>query len=165
MVGRFGMFYSTAGQEWDAPAAAGPEHRAVKIEHIRAGKSQGYLAYLDGKAVGWCNAAPRDSYAKVRRYKAASDDTPAVGSIMCFVVAAPYRGRGVATALPSAACDGLREQGLRLTEAYPTTKSPAEPHQVPWSAHNYHGPLEMYLKNHFTKHLELDGWAVVRKQL
>lgn len=164
--GCFCMFYSTPGDAWDASPAAGPEHRAARIEHTKTGKSHGYLAYLDGKVVGWCNAAPRDSYANLRRYRAVVDETLMVGSIVCFVVAAPYRGRGVATALLNAACEGLREQGMRLAEGYPTTQSPPTvPYPVPWSAHNYHGPLEMYLKNGFAVHRQMDGWAILRKSL
>lgn len=159
-------FHETRGDEWDASANAFDEHMTAKVARIEAGRSQGYLAYMDDTVVGWCNAAPRDSYANLRRYAAAIDDTPDVGSIVCFVVAAPYREHGVATALLDAACDGLRDQGMRLAEAYPTTKEPpTQPYQVPWTAHNYHGPLRMYLSSGFYVHRQMDGWVIVRKRL
>jgi len=159
-------FYESAEDPWDASQAAFERHRNEKVERIRAGRSHGYLAYSEGKVVGWCNAAPRESYANLRRYTAAIDDTADVGSIVCFVVAAPYRGRGVATALLDAACDGLRGQGMRIAEGYPTTKEPpTQPYQVPWTAHNYHGPLRMYLSSGFYVHRQMDGWVIVRKRL
>jgi hypothetical protein len=37
----------------------GVENRARACERIDGGPMQGYLAYLDGTAVGWCEAAPR----------------------------------------------------------------------------------------------------------
>ncbi len=46
--------------DWDSLPAA--QNRQSAIERIAAGKMQGYLAYSDGKAVGWCRAAPRESF-------------------------------------------------------------------------------------------------------
>ena len=35
------------------------ENRRCAGERIASGAMRGYLAYLDGEVVGWCNAAPR----------------------------------------------------------------------------------------------------------
>jgi hypothetical protein len=32
------------------------ERRAMAVEYVNSGKIQGYLAYFDGRIVGWCNA-------------------------------------------------------------------------------------------------------------
>lgn len=162
----FCVFYRDPSHTGDSSPEKIDVHRPKAIELVRSGEQQGSLAYADGKVVGWCNAGPREGYRALRRYAAAVDGTPDVGAIMCFVVAAPYRGKGVATALLNAACDGLREQGMRIVEAYPTmTEPPTQPHEVPWSAHNYHGPLRMYLSNGFFLHKQMDGWAIVRKRV
>ncbi len=42
---------------WSARTAS--ENRGHAIRRGASGKMRGHLAYLDGKVVGWCNAAPR----------------------------------------------------------------------------------------------------------
>lgn len=46
-------------QEWDD--RTGADNRAVMSDLIRRGQAQGLLAYVDGRPVGWCHAAPRPS--------------------------------------------------------------------------------------------------------
>ncbi|MGH2631874.1 MAG: GNAT family N-acetyltransferase [Tepidiformaceae bacterium] len=41
-----------------------------------------------------------------------------VKAVVCFVVAKPFRGRGIATRLLSAACDGFRARGVHTVEAW-----------------------------------------------
>src|SRR3712207_716032 len=53
----FYYHFSGSSQEWNARAAA--ENRADKSALIERGEARGYLAYADGKPVGWCHAAPR----------------------------------------------------------------------------------------------------------
>ena len=64
-------------------------------------------------------------------------------------------------------CAKFRREGLAVAEAYPTTAPPSGPYadQIPWSAHNHTGPLEMYRKAGFTLHRQLERFAVVRKSL
>jgi GNAT superfamily N-acetyltransferase len=159
-------FYRDPSHDGDSSPQRAGVRRPKAIEIVRSGEQKGYLAYADDKVVGWCNAGPRDGYRALRRFEAARDDTPDVGSILCFVVAAPYRGRGVATALLGAACDGLAAQGMRIAEAYPsTTEPPTQPWKVPSDQHEYHGPLKMYLSNGFALYKQMEGWAIVRKAI
>jgi GNAT superfamily N-acetyltransferase len=159
-------FYDTPGKDWDATAKAGPEHRAARASLISAGKAQGLLAYIDDKPVGWCNAQPRTSFVNMRSYKVALTELEErVGSIMCFVVAPDYRGKGVCTALVRAACDKFRRDGLRIAEGYPTTKPQKTSWEIPWAEANYKGPLNVYLKNGFKIHQQLERFAIVRRQL
>lgn len=159
-------FYDTPGRDWDASAKAGPEHRAARSERIRLGKAQGLLAYIDGKPVGWCNAQPRSSFVDMRSYKVAvTDPEEPVGSIMCFLVAPEHRSKGISRALLNAACDKFKRDGIAIAEAYPTTDSLKRFGEVPWAEANYKGPLNLYLKNGFKIHLQLERFAIVRKQL
>ena len=43
--------------KWSERTAA--QNRTIAIERGNAGTMQGWLAYVDGAVVGWCNAAPR----------------------------------------------------------------------------------------------------------
>jgi GNAT superfamily N-acetyltransferase len=159
-------FYDTLGTDWDASANAGPEHRTARSALISAGKAQGLLAYIDSKPVGWCNAQPRTNFANMRSYRVAlTDPGEPVGSIMCFVVAPEYRGKGVCTALLRAACDKFRRDGLKIAEGYPTTNSQKRFGNIPWAEASYKGPLSVYLKNGFEIHRQLELFAIVRRQL
>jgi GNAT superfamily N-acetyltransferase len=161
-------FYDTPASptDWDAGPKAGPEHREARIKRISAGKVQGLLAYVDGKAVGWCNAQPRTSFVNMRSYRVAlTDPEEPVGSIMCFVVAPQHRGKGVCTSLLRAACETFRRAGLHIAEGYPTTDSQKRFGNIPWAEANYKGPLNVYLKNGFAIHRQLERFAIVRRQL
>jgi GNAT superfamily N-acetyltransferase len=134
-----------------------PENRARACERIDGGLMQGYLAYLDGSLVGWCNAAPRTLLH-------ALDDEPIpdaeqVGAIICFLVDPSHRRRGVARQLLEAACDGLRLQGLRIVEGNPRIDSDS-------AAANHFGPLSLYLSAGFSVYREDDDGSVyVRRTL
>jgi GNAT superfamily N-acetyltransferase len=134
-----------------------PQNRALACERIRNQSMQGYLAYIEGTPVGWCNAAPRNLLH-------ALDDEPIpdsehVGSILCFLVEPSYRGHGVSRLLLEAACDGLRTQGLRTAEANPRTAPTS-------AAENHFGPLNLYLSAGFKVHREdEDGSVWVRRAL
>ena len=136
------------------------KNRQTAEQRIGSGEMQGYLAYLDDRVVGWCNAAPRQKYpALVYDTDLAPLEDTAAGSIVCFIVAPPFRNQGVATALLETACEGFAMgAGLRWAEGYPRV-SPASP------ASNYHGPLQMYQQAGFEMHRQFPTFYVVRKAL
>ena len=144
-------------QDFDSRTAS--ENRAAAVELIRAGRLQGYLAFADGRAVGWCHAAPRGSIPNLADDPALTEDAPErVGSIVCFIVAQAFRRRGVAAALLDAACAGFRERGLDIAEAYPSLAAAGD-------AANYHGPLSLYLRAGFRQHRDVGERVVVRREL
>jgi GNAT superfamily N-acetyltransferase len=153
-------------RDWDARTPE--ENRAASEELIRQGRLGGYLAYVDGRPVGWCHAAPRDSIPNVANDPEVAGDlaggeVPAseeerVGSIVCFVVAAAFRRQGVAAALLDAACAGFRAAGLTVAEAYPSLRAKTD-------ATHYHGPLALYRSAGFEPYRELNGRLVVRREL
>jgi uncharacterized protein YndB with AHSA1/START domain/GNAT superfamily N-acetyltransferase len=134
-------------------------NRSYAEQLIRARRMRGFLAYADGRVVGWCNAAPRAALVGLaRRPSLAVEDAERVGAITCFVVAAPYRRHGVARALLQAALAGFAEQGLAFAEAYPL-KEPST------DAAAYPGPLSLYLAAGFEPYREAGGSVIVRKAL
>jgi len=88
----------------------------------------------------------------------AVDDAGEVGSIVCFLVAKPFRGQGVAAGLLDAACAGFRERGLRVAEAYPSRTAAGD-------AATYHGPLALYLRAGFKPYREVGQSVIVRREL
>jgi GNAT superfamily N-acetyltransferase len=141
--------------KWSERSA--PQNRALACERIQSQSMQGYLAYIEGTPVGWCNAAPRGLLHALDGEPIV--DAQDVGTILCFLVEPSHRGRGIARQLLEAACDGLRKQGLQFAEANPRTASTS-------AAENHFGPLTMYLSAGFTIEREDDDGSVwVRRRL
>ena len=140
---------------WDQWTAA--ENRAAVDKLIAAGELQGYLAYVAGKPVGWCNATPKVSIPALRDEW--GPDAARIGSIACFVIAKPFRRQGIARRLLDAACDGYRQDGFVFVEGYARLDATTE-------AANHFGPLSLYLSSGFAiLHKDSEGGAVVRKTL
>jgi len=133
------------------------ENRSAACARICTASMQGYLAYRNGKVVGWCNAAPRammDAFAEEP-----DPDASQIGQITCFVVAREHRRTGVAKALLAAACAGLTAQGLSIAEAMPKP-------EVLDDAANHYGPLSLYIAAGFVVHRQGEhGSVYVRKRL
>jgi GNAT superfamily N-acetyltransferase len=135
------------------------ESRRQASSQIEDDRIHGFLAYDNGKPVGWCNAANRNSYPTLHWLMGPGPDkAERVGSIVCFVIAASHRNQGVASHLLNAACKKFSQKGLEFAEAYPVKKQTS-------AAYNFPGPLSMYLKNGFTTHRDADWYMVVRKRL
>ncbi|HZY93996.1 MAG TPA: GNAT family N-acetyltransferase [Candidatus Bathyarchaeia archaeon] len=135
------------------------ESRRQASSLIEEDRIHGFLAYDNGKPVGWCNAASRTSYPALHWLMGPGPDkAERVGSIVCFVVASSHRNQGVASHLLNAACKKFSQKGLEFAEAYPVKKPQS-------AAYNFPGPLSMYLKNGFITHRDADWYLVVRKRL
>jgi len=146
-----------SARDWDERTSL--ENRTASSQLILAGRLKGYLAYIDRKPVGWCQAAPRRLVPNLQNDKRfAIPDADGVGSIACFAVAKPFRRSGVARRLLDAACAGFRDQGLAVAEGYPRKQASGDPA-------NYHGPLALFLEAGFAPFSESEKVVVVRKNL
>lgn len=146
-----------SGEEWGA--RTGEQNRSTACGLIAAGAMHGYLAYIDGRLVGWCNAAARSRIPAFNSVPPVdADDNDKAGAIVCFVVAPAYRKRGVARALLNAACDGFRAAGLHVAQAHPIRGREGD-------ADNYPGPLAMYLEAGFHEVRSFGDIVLVRKRL
>lgn len=143
---------------WDCDKSCAALNREQAIRFIKTGRMQGYLAYADGKVVGWCNANDKQAYDNVNFNFAREvpDNGEKIKSIACFSVAPDYRGRGIATALLDYICTDAKAEGYALLEAYPFTHD---------SYHAYHGPLSMYEKHGFKICGKIAECTVCRKAL
>ncbi len=93
--------------------------RALK-QIITKGRPPGVLAYGDGKPIGWCAIAPRQTYVKLSgsHVLAPIDDQP-VWSISCLFVDKDHRRQGISVQLLSAAVAFAQKQGAKIVEGYP----------------------------------------------
>ncbi|QKC96902.1 GNAT family N-acetyltransferase [Mesorhizobium sp. NZP2298] len=76
---------------------------------------------LDGKTIGWCSVAPRETYRKLSKQQ--DDRESGVWSIVCFYVPRVLRGGGLASALLDAAIDHAFAKGARVIQAYPVAEA------------------------------------------
>ena len=137
---------------------------AQRREHARqlilAGKMQGYLAYDGDTVAGWCNANDRENYTRVAemfefsKYEAPKRKTK---SVYCFLVAAAYRGQGIATLFLDRVCADAKAEGYEYVEAYPFGDENF--------AFQFHGTTKMYLKNGFNQVADFGFVHVMEKKL
>ncbi len=98
----------------------GASNKSLIKKIIYANEEPGILAYYDGKAIGWCAAAPREMYIRLERSKVLMriDDKP-VWSVSCFFIQKEYRRQGLTTELIKAAIEFCKSKGAKIIEAYP----------------------------------------------
>ena len=94
--------YFAAYDDPEVQRNPGPASRQVAERQIADGVLRGYLAYADGKSIGWCNAndranSPAEPYHDVPFHSPAEKREKAV---VCFEIAPEYRGKGVAHCCP-----------------------------------------------------------------
>lgn len=131
------QFYLNEGndEEWENSTAE--ENRESAIRRIDQGIMKGFIAYQDGKPVGWCHANLKKDIAAYREVAGCED-----AIIACFVIAPNHRRQGIATKLMSEVICQFREAGYDSIEAYPVKGTNR-------TDSNYHGFLPMYGKAGF----------------
>lgn len=123
------------GEDWSKLKGATAKARFKKL--VTTGAAHGVLAFIDGKAVGWCALDPRKDYAKLDRAPSFTcEDAEKVWSLPCFFVHKDHRGDGVAKALLAHALGTLKKLGAEVAEGYPV--KPAKdrkplPHAFAWT--------------------------------
>lgn len=158
-AGCYCLFYHSCEEPWEAGPEMAAAHRAERIEQLARGEVPGYLAYREGRPVGWLNAGPRRAY---RSLRALPGGDPGEALVMCFVVLSECRGQGIASALLDFALADLAAMGMSSVEAYPPAGEP--PGDLSWEAASYKGTLSMYLQRGFTLS-NRDGRQVARRRL
>ncbi|MEY2434540.1 MAG: hypothetical protein QOC92_4265 [Acidimicrobiaceae bacterium] len=131
--------------------------RRQMTDLLSSGEAHGYLAYVDGRPAGWVNASKRAACAL---YRLGPDAEPAdddVISVVCFVIAPPYRRHGVAAALLARVIDDAPSRGVSSIEAYPPTEPRAE------DGGNFRGPPSLFLAHGFEA-VGVDGVNTVMRR-
>ncbi|RWM10012.1 GNAT family N-acetyltransferase [Mesorhizobium sp.] len=97
------------------------EKKRMMMALIDEGTPVGIVAELDGRTVGWCSVAPRETYRRLSKQQ--DDSETGVWSIVCFYVPKALRGGGLASALLDAAIDHAFAKGASTIEAYPVDEA------------------------------------------
>lgn len=135
---------------------------------VKSGEIQGYLAYNNDIAIGWCNANDRLNYYRVGEFdlSAIPPDEPCgdsmkngeVKSIVCFEIAPDYRGRGIATQLLNRVCEDAYLDGYIYAEAYPAKNEAL-------CGLAFTGPRRLYEKAGFVLTEQREDMLIMRKHL
>ncbi len=121
---------------------------------IENGRMKGYLAYEDGKVVGWVNTNEKKNYPRLLDIY---DSKEKVLSIVCFIIQKEYRRKGIARRLLNRLIEDAKEKGYKIIEAYPKKRSKSE--YGIWN-----GPYEMYIESKFVDY-KIGKMNVVRKYI
>lgn len=133
--------------------------RETMIGRLRNGTAFGYLAYADGRAVGWVNASFRSQYGHVQLIDSDGPDAQTVIGVSCFVIAPPYRRHGVASALIDRVIADAPARGASWIEGYPRH----EPR--PDDAGHFRGPRALYERRGFQPSKVRKDDTVMRRQV
>jgi GNAT superfamily N-acetyltransferase len=112
------MWWRLPSSAWDANKGE-PNRLALKAL-AESERPPGLLAYVDGRAIGWCSLAPRSEFTRLERSRVLKpvDEAP-VWSIVCFFIARKERRTGVGSALLRAAGEFAASHGAEMLEGYP----------------------------------------------
>ncbi len=148
--------------------SGGIDERESAEALIKKGVMHGYLAYIDGLSIGWCNANDRQNYIRVGSFYPwerrdedrfiSPGEKGKIKSLVCFEIAPEYRGKGIAKALLRRVCDDAKEQGYEYVEVYPQITEA-------FSVLDFTGTEKMY-RNAGFEEIERNGETIVmRKKL
>ena len=134
--------------------------REIAERQIDSGILRGYLAFVDGVSIGWCNANDKANF-PIESCTGARFHAPAEKrekAVVCFEIAPEFRGKGVATALLQRVVSDAKAEGYVAVEGFPVVRG----ERYAWDSP---GPIRLYEKVGFVKVAEQDGFVVMRKEL
>jgi GNAT superfamily N-acetyltransferase len=125
--------------------------KAVLQDLVQGGIPTGIIAYTDGEPAGWCSVAPRQTYVRLERSRTIQPiDELITWCVMCFFVARPRRGQGLALGLLQASVAYARSQGAQAVEGYPVEPRIDDNRQLqPATSYNFMGYLSTFQKAGF----------------
>lgn len=155
------------GEEVKADGSADALRRSLKnaaVTFLNDNTLHGYLAYADGIPIGWCNANDKSAFRRFDFDAEITDFIRKSGSgkiktVVCFVIAPEYRGKGVATALLERVIADAQADGYTAVEGYPRLQyNNREPF-------GYNGTMRLYEKCGFINAAQQGNVVIMRKEL
>lgn len=143
---------------WEYSSSGAARNRKCAQEYIKKGLLQGYLAYCNGKVIGWCNANDKEVYNSIffNLPWEESEKGRKIKAIACFFVAPDLREKGIATQLLEKLCSDAAAEGYEYVEAYPFIHD---------NNKAFTGPEAMYEKYGFKQHGSSEICLIYRKYL
>lgn len=133
--------------------------RATMAGRLRGSTTFGYLAYVDGRPVGWVNASFRSDYSLYGLVEPDGPEPRSVIGVSCFVIAPPFRRHGVAATLLDRVIADASPRGATWIEGYPHNQ-PQES-----DAGHFRGPRSMYEARGFQPIEVREHYTVMRRRV
>jgi GNAT superfamily N-acetyltransferase len=134
--------------------------REIVVRQIASSALRGYLAYVDGVSIGWCNANDKANFPAESSFgvqmPAPTEKREKI--VLCFEIAPEYRGKGVASALLNRVVTDAAAESYAADEGFPKVHS----ERNEW---DFTGPARLYEKLGFTAITKQDGSVIMRKEL
>ena len=134
--------------------------RQAAQKQIESGAIRGYLAFVDGVSIGWCNANDKANFpvesGNGARFYAPPELREKV--VACFEIAPQFRGKGVATAFLRRVLTDAKAEGCIAVEGFPKKRD----ERYEW---DFTGPIRLYEKLGFVKIAEQGNVITMRKEL
>ena len=157
--GCYCVFYHHEKDVKDWMARTKSDNRSMAISLINKGQLKGFLAFHTNQPIAWCNVNNKEAFSLNKNFSDASSGLDKdIISIVCFLVSHKYRRLGISGLLLQEIKNYYRSSDNRFIEAYPFKNAVKD-------SENYHGPLQVYLKNGFYIDKEYDKYSVVRYNL
>lgn len=139
------------------------KRRQAAHAYVQNSIIQGYLAYINGQPIGWCNVNTKADCLKCCSWRMFMKDIPVdpkenVKSVFCFVIAPQYQRQGIASMLLRRAIEDAEKTGGDAIEAYPNKGFIS-------IASDFMGPASMYEKYGFDIIAETEQKYVMRRKL
>jgi GNAT superfamily N-acetyltransferase len=151
----YSFHFVGSGEEWNNKE----KNRSSVINLINKGHMKGYLAYIDGKPVAWCNSNDKNNYERLKLSKELwGNKSFKICSVVCFLVAPKERGKGLATKLLERVCKDYKDLGYDYIESYPKKGKATDEEQ-------FIGPAVMYKKSGFVIKKEFNDYIIMQKKL
>jgi GNAT superfamily N-acetyltransferase len=150
----YSFHFTGTSEQW-----TGSSNKTCVEKLVDEDRMKGYLAYFEGRPVGWCNANNRLNFQRLGKiYDLTDAGHPATCSIVCFLIHPDYKRKGIARQFLHRIISDYSALDYERIEAYPGKGERS-------SERHYTGPLELYLENGFQVVRELNEHHVVRKIL
>lgn len=139
------------------------KRRTAAHRYVQEGILQGYLAYHNGKPIGWCNANTKSDCLKCCSWRIFMKNVPVdlnenIKCVFCFVIAPHMQRQGIATHLLNQAILDAITDGFDAIEAYPNKHFQSV-------AADFMGPIDLYSKYGFEVIGETSEKYIIRKNL
>ncbi len=139
-------------------ARSAADNRQLRDDLFEAGEYDGYLLYVDGAAMGWCQVGPRDRLDKLcAEYEL--DPDPAAWAITCFLIAPSLRGQGLSHQFLDGVLRDLKLRGADYVQAFPRRGQKLDAGEV------WRGPEAIYRRAGFRLEREDTQAPIYRKTL
>ena len=142
----------------ELPERAWRDTRATMAGRLQGRATFGYLAYIEGRPVGWVNASFRSDYGLYRLVDPDGPEPRSVIGVSCFIIAPPFRRHGLASALLDRTIADASARGAAWIEGYPHNKPEAS------DAGHFRGPRSMYGARGFQPIEVREHYTVMRRR-